>query len=76
MMMVGHGNDSSVRSSKSTNTGSMIDHSGARMNEDGEAEDADAFELFSDISKKEATLQATLQTSGKLLQPSLLDFLR
>ncbi len=40
------------------------------------AEDADAFELFSDISKNEATLKATLETSGRLIQPSLLDFLR
>jgi len=39
-------------------------------------EDADAFEVFTDITKNENTLKATLQTSGKLLQPSLLDFLR
>ncbi len=39
-------------------------------------EDADIFETVSDINKTESTLQATLQTSGKLIQPSLLDFLR
>jgi flagellar hook-associated protein 3 FlgL len=39
-------------------------------------EDADAFEVFTDITKNENTLKATLQTSGKLIQPSLLDFLR
>jgi len=39
-------------------------------------EDADLFSTVSDITKTENTLQATLQTSGKLIQPSLLDFLR
>lgn len=39
-------------------------------------EDADVFATVSDINKTESTLQATLQTSGKLIQPSLLDFLR
>lgn len=39
-------------------------------------EDADIFSTVSDINKTEGTLQATLQTSGKLIQPSLLDFLR
>jgi flagellar hook-associated protein 3 FlgL len=39
-------------------------------------EDADTLELVSDISKNESTLKATLATSGKLIQPSLLDFLR
>jgi flagellar hook-associated protein 3 FlgL len=39
-------------------------------------EDADIFSTVSDINKTESTLQATLQTSGKLIQPSLLDFLR
>lgn len=41
-----------------------------------EMEDADIFKTVSDINKTESTLQATLQTSGKLMQPSLLDFLR
>lgn len=40
------------------------------------AEDADLFQLASDISKADATLKATLETSGKVIQPSLLDFLR
>lgn len=39
-------------------------------------EDADTFELVSDINKTERTLKAALETSGKLIQPSLLDFLR
>lgn len=39
-------------------------------------EDADTFELVSDINKTESTLKAALATSGKLIQPSLLDFLK
>jgi flagellar hook-associated protein 3 FlgL len=39
-------------------------------------EDADAFELFTDINKSQSTLQASLSTSGRLIQPSLLDFLK
>lgn len=39
-------------------------------------EDVDTVQLVSDISKQQNTLQATLQTSGKMIQPSLLDFLR
>ena len=39
-------------------------------------EDADAFQVISDINKNESTLKATLETSGKLIQPSLLDFLK
>lgn len=39
-------------------------------------EDADAFKTYSDLKRTEGQLQATLQTSGKLIQPSLLDFLR
>ena len=39
-------------------------------------EDADVYGTISDINKTESTLQATLQTSGKLIQPSLLEFLR
>jgi flagellar hook-associated protein 3 FlgL len=39
-------------------------------------EDADVFELVSDINKNDTALKATLQTSGKMIQPSLLDFLR
>ncbi len=41
-----------------------------------EMEDADIFKTVSDINKTESTLQATLQTSGKMMQSSLLDFLR
>jgi flagellar hook-associated protein 3 FlgL len=39
-------------------------------------EDADIFSTVSDINKTESTLQASLQTSSKLVQKSLLDFLR
>ncbi|MFZ4402524.1 MAG: flagellar hook-associated protein FlgL [Pseudobdellovibrionaceae bacterium] len=39
-------------------------------------EDADAFQVVSDINKKDTALKATLETSGKLIQTSLLDFLR
>jgi flagellar hook-associated protein 3 FlgL len=39
-------------------------------------EDADVFSTVSDINKTESTLQATLETSGKMIQPSLLQFLR
>lgn len=39
-------------------------------------EDADVYSTVSDITKTEATLQATLETSGKLIQPSLMSFLR
>lgn len=39
-------------------------------------EDSDIFSTISDINKTESTLQATLQTSGKLVQKSLMDFLR
>lgn len=39
-------------------------------------EDADIYSTVSDINKTESTLQATLQTSGKMLQKSLMDFLR
>lgn len=39
-------------------------------------EDADVFKVVSDINKTDAALKATLETSGKLVQPTLLDFLR
>lgn len=39
-------------------------------------EDVDAFEIFSNLSQNENTLKATMATSAKILQPSLLDFLR
>lgn len=39
-------------------------------------EDVDTFELVADLNKSESTLKASLATSGKLLQPSLLDFLK
>lgn len=39
-------------------------------------EDADVFQTVSDINKTDSTLRATLETSGKLVQPTLLDFLK
>jgi len=39
-------------------------------------EDADVFQLVSDINKTESTLKATMETSSKMVQKSLLDFLR
>ncbi len=39
-------------------------------------EDADTYELVSDINKTESTLKATMATAGKLIQPSLLDFIK
>ncbi|MBT4761851.1 MAG: flagellar hook-associated protein FlgL [Bdellovibrionaceae bacterium] len=39
-------------------------------------EDANVYEVISDINKTEGALKATLATSGKLIQPSLMDFLR
>lgn len=39
-------------------------------------EDADVFQVVSDINKTDATLRATLETSGKLIGPTLLDFLK
>jgi flagellar hook-associated protein 3 FlgL len=39
-------------------------------------EDADVFQLVSDINRTDTALKATLETSGRLIQPSLLDFLK
>jgi flagellar hook-associated protein 3 FlgL len=39
-------------------------------------EDVNAFEVYSEMSKNENTLKATLESSGRLIKPSLLDFLR
>lgn len=39
-------------------------------------EDADAFETMSNLSKSDATLKGILETSGKVSQLSLLDFLK
>jgi flagellar hook-associated protein 3 FlgL len=39
-------------------------------------EDADVFQLVSDINRGETALKATLESSGRLIQPSLLDFLK
>jgi flagellar hook-associated protein 3 FlgL len=39
-------------------------------------EDVDLFQVMSDMSRTDTTLKATLETSGRLVQPSLLDFLK
>jgi len=39
-------------------------------------EDVDLFQVMSDMSRADTTLKATLETSGRLVQPSLLDFLK
>ncbi|MEY4616117.1 MAG: flagellar hook-associated protein 3 [Pseudomonadota bacterium] len=39
-------------------------------------EDADVFQLVNDIHRAESALKASLETSGRLIQPSLLDFLK
>jgi len=39
-------------------------------------EDADMFQVVSDINKTESTLKASMETSSKLLNQSLMDFLR
>ncbi|MCX7978529.1 MAG: flagellar hook-associated protein FlgL [Bdellovibrionaceae bacterium] len=39
-------------------------------------EDADVFQVVSDMNKADSALRATLETAPKLIQPSLLDFLR
>ncbi len=39
-------------------------------------EDADVFQLVSDINKTESALKATMETSSKMVERSLLDFLR
>lgn len=39
-------------------------------------EDADVFQVVSDINKTDSTLRATLETSGKLIQQSLMDFIK
>ena len=39
-------------------------------------EDADLFEVVSDITKADSTLKATLETSGKVMNMSLMDFLK
>jgi flagellar hook-associated protein 3 FlgL len=39
-------------------------------------EDVELFEVVSNINKTDSALRATLETSGKVIQPSLLDFLK
>ncbi|GIL16699.1 MAG: flagellar hook-associated protein FlgL [Oligoflexia bacterium] len=39
-------------------------------------EDADIFQVVSDMAKTDSALKATLETSGRIIQPSLLDFLK
>ena len=51
---------------------SSVDTQGAAS----ELEDADTFEVVSGINQAETTLKATMASASKLIQPSLLDFLR
>lgn len=39
-------------------------------------EDADLFQVMTDLNKSDSTLKATLETSGRLMHLSLLDFLK
>lgn len=39
-------------------------------------EDADVLQLVNDMNRADTALKATLETSGRLIQPSLLDFLK
>jgi flagellar hook-associated protein 3 FlgL len=39
-------------------------------------EDADLFQVASDMNKADSALKASLETSGKIITPSLLDFLK
>ncbi len=40
------------------------------------AQDADVIQVYSDLAKNETVLKSTLEVNRKLLQPSLLDFLK
>ena len=40
-----------------------------------QTQDADSVQVFSELVQKESALQAALQATGRLIQPSLLDFL-
>lgn len=61
----------SLDAARTTLGKAKVDHSALIS----EMEDADVFQTVSEMNKTESTLKATLQTSGKLMQPSLLDFL-
>lgn len=50
----------------------IVDNKGMASN----MEDADMFDLVSNINKTESALKATMDTSSKMVQRSLLDFLR
>ncbi|MFN8943172.1 MAG: flagellar hook-associated protein 3, partial [Pseudobdellovibrionaceae bacterium] len=39
-------------------------------------EDVDVFQVVSEINKTDAALKATLETSGRMIQPSLMDFVK
>ncbi len=41
-----------------------------------QAQDADTIQVYSDLAKNETVLKSTLEVNRKLLQPSLLDFLK
>ena len=62
----------SLNSTMETLSNSKINHETAIS----QLEDVDVYKVISDINKNESTLKATLATSGRLIQPSLMDFLR
>jgi flagellar hook-associated protein 3 FlgL len=47
-----------------------------KLDQNSRIEDADALKVFSDLAKEEHTLNASLETSKRLITPSLLDFLK
>ncbi len=68
-----------IGSRVSTLNGAMESHQKGQVDAktlQSQLEDVDTFELVTDLNKSESTLKAALATSGKLLQPSLLDFLK
>lgn len=62
----------SLNTTADTLSKQIIDYKGTAS----QLEDADLFEVVSEIQKTESTLKASLDTSGKVIQPSLLDFLK
>ncbi len=61
-----------VNSTLDTLTKASVDHKVSAS----QLEDADVFQVVSDINKTDAALRASLETSGRVTQKSLIDFLR
>ncbi len=70
----------SALGSRVTAIGNTIDSMQSHLVDDkstiSQLEDADAFQVISNINKAQSALQATLQTSGRLMQKSLMDFVQ